>query len=830
MADASAQACAAEAYPVYTAQVAVEAASYGFDTLFSYLIPEGMLSAVKSGCRVIVPFGRSNKRVQGLVFSITPFKEREQGLKSVLSVLDEEPVIREEMFAVISYLKEHTFCTWYDAVRTVLPLGMNVDVKQSYTVCADLKTLDFESFPPMEQTLLRLLEKSSHERQVNALLDYASIPENKKIVLSLIEKGIVQKEDILKKRVREKTMRLLRLTERAQDEGIAFTAKQKPVIAFLQQAGFASAKEVCYYCGVSDSVIKGLTAKGYIETYEQPVKEEPIKKWSISSPKEIVLSESQQQAADGILALAKSGSPQAALLYGVTGSGKTQVYIKLIDAVLESGKQAMMLVPEIALTPQMVSGFEDLFGDQVAVMHSGLSVAERLRQWKRIQSGEAGIVIGTRSAVFSPCQRLGIIILDEEGEASYKSDSSPRYHARDIAALRCARHNCLLLLGSATPSIESFYRASKGRYQLFTLSERYSTAALPQVTLVDLKEEEKAGNFSSCSRKLQFELAQNLKKGEQSILLINRRGYRSVVQCMECGKVLECPNCDAPLTYHKVNGRLMCHYCGYSQEAVSICPSCGSGYLKYMGQGTQRIEDELKTLFPEARVLRMDTDAVGSRAGYEKKFSQFSTGEYDIMVGTQMIAKGLDFPRVTLVGVINADQGLFSPDYRSPQRVFSLLCQVVGRSGRSTLPGRAIIQTYSPDNDVIRYAARQDYKAFYEYEIKFRRLMLYPPFCDICNVGFSGGQDLGTKESADRFVSLLYAKATESQESAVTLRVLGVTEAPLHRLSGRFRYRVLIKCRFDQAFRALLAQTAKEFLLTGENKGITLSIDINGQL
>ncbi len=821
---------AAGAGASYTAQVAVEAASYGFDTLFSYLIPAGMLPYVQCGCRVVVPFGRSNKRVQGLVFSLSPLKEREQGLKSVLSVLDEEPVINEEMFSIISYLKEHTFCTWYDAVRTVLPLGMSVDIKQSYTVCTDLKTLDFKRFSPMEQTLLRLLAKSNHEGQINALLDYASIPENKKIVLSLIDKGIIRREDIFKKRVKEKTVRLLRLTERALDEGISFTAKQKPVIAFLRQAGFASSKEVCYYCGVSDSVIKGLTAKGYIEAYEQPVKEEPVKKWSLSSPKDIVLSEAQRQVADGILSLVQSGAPQAALLYGVTGSGKTQVYIKLIDAVLESGKQAMMLVPEIALTPQMVSGFEELFGDQVAVMHSGLSVSERMRQWKRIQRGDAKIVIGTRSAVFSPCARLGIIILDEEGEGSYKSDAAPRYHARDIAALRCATHRCLLLLGSATPSIESFYRAEKGRYRLFTLEERYSSAVLPQVALVDLKEEEKAGNFSSCSRKLQFEIEQNLKNGEQSILLINRRGYRSVVQCMECREVLECPNCDAPLTYHKANGRLMCHYCGYSQEAVSVCPSCGSGYLKYMGQGTQKIEDELKKLFPCARVLRMDTDSVGSRVGYERKFSQFAAGEYDIMVGTQMIAKGLDFPKVTLVGVINADQGLFSPDYRSPQRVFSLLCQVVGRSGRSNLPGRAIIQTYSPDNDVIRYAARQDYRAFYAYEIQFRRAMLYPPFCDICNIGFSGGQDVGTRESANRFVSLLYVKATDGMENAVTLRVLGVTEAPLHRLSGRFRYRVLIKCHCDHAFRTLLAQTAKEFLSARENKGIALSIDINGQL
>ena len=812
----------------HAALVAVEAAAYGFDKLFSYQVLPEQLATLKRGCRVIVPFGRSNKRVQGLVFEIKPLKDREK-LKSILSVLDETPIVTEEMFSVISYLQEHTFCTWYEAIRTVLPLGLNVDIRQAYSVCADLNTLDLAEFTPMEQTLLRLLRKSGHQAQINALLDYASIPENKKIVLSLIDKGIVHQEDILKQRVAEKTVRVLQIAPTVDLTEAQLTAKQRPVIDFLQQTGYATVKEVCYYCGVTESVIKTLTDKGYIESYRQPVELPPVKKWAVSSPKEITLSEKQQEITDGILKLTDTGKPQAALLYGITGSGKTQIYIRLIDAVLDKGRQAMMLVPEIALTPQMVSGFEDLFGDRVAVLHSGLSVAERLRQWKRIQSGEAKIVIGTRSAVFAPCHDIGIIILDEEGEASYKSDSAPRYHARDVAALRCAKHNAVLLLGSATPSVESFYRAQKERYHLFTLEERYSNAVLPQVTLIDLNEEEKAGNFLSCSRKLQFELEENLKNGEQSILLINRRGYRSAVQCMECKEPLQCPNCDVPLTYHKANGRLMCHYCGYSQESINICPHCGSGYLKYLGQGTQKIEDELSQMFPKARILRMDTDSTGSRLSYEQNFADFSAGKYDIMVGTQMIAKGLDFPKVTLVGVINADQGLFSPDYRSPQRVFSLLCQVVGRSGRSDIPGRAIIQTYAPDNDIIRYAARQDYRSFYEYEISFRKGMLYPPFCDICNAGFSGKEPGHIEQSAERFVAALYRNAASVNEK-ITVRVLGVTPAPLYRMSGRYRYRVLIKCRCNPAFRTVLSQTAKWFLNQNEHKNITLSIDINGQV
>ncbi len=811
------------------ALVAVEAAAYGFDKLFSYQIPQEMLPVLKKGCRVIVPFGRSNKRVQGLVFDIIKLADRDK-LKSVLSALDEMPIVTEEMFHIITYLKEHTFCTWYEAVRTVLPLGLNVDVKQAYSVCADLNTLNLDDFTPMEQTLLRLLRKSGHQAQINALLDYASIPENKKIVLSLVDKGIVQQEDILKQRVKEKTERMLQLCDRIDFTGVRLTEKQRPVVEFLEQMGCASVKEVCYYCGITEAVTRNMLEKGYLEVYQKPVEIEAVKKWAVSSPKDIVLSQAQQSVANGILKLCNTGLPQAALLYGITGSGKTQVYIKLIDAVLDAGKQAMMLVPEIALTPQMVGGFESLFGDHVAVLHSGLSVSERLRQWKRIQKGEAQIVIGTRSAVFAPCAKIGIIILDEEGEASYKSDSAPRYHAREIAALRCAEHGAVLLLGSATPSVESFYKAQKGKYHLFTLEERYSNAVLPQVTLIDLNEEEKAGNFLSCSRKLQFELSENLKNGEQSILLINRRGYRSVVQCMECKEVLECPNCDVPLTYHKANGRLMCHYCGYSHPSVNICPHCGSAYLKYLGLGTQKIENELETLFPDAHILRMDTDSTGSRLAYEQKFSDFAAGKYDIMVGTQMIAKGLDFPKVTLVGVINADQGLFSPDYRSPQRVFSLLCQVVGRSGRSEIPGRAIIQTYAPDNDVIRFAARQDYQAFYDYEISFRKGMLYPPFCDICNIGFSGLQELKTRQAADEFVSRLYQNAAGFTAGKLTMRVLGITPSPLHRMSNRYRYRVLVKCRCNEAFREILSRTAKAFLNESSHKNITLSIDINGQV
>ncbi len=814
---------------IYAALVAVEAAAYGFDTLFSYLIPEEMRPAVKRGCRVIVPFGRSNKRVQGLVFSIEPVEERKR-LKSLLSLLDETPIVTEEMFGIISHLQQHTFCTWYEAVRTVLPLGLNVDVKQAYEVVADLEQLDFSTFPPLEQTLLQLLRQSDKQAQVNALLDYASIPEKKKIILSLIEKGIVKKDDVFKTRVTEKMQRMVKLCEDVDYDGIVLTAKQRPVVEFLLQTGYAAAKEVCYYCGITQSVITGMLEKGLLEGYTMPVAEAKPKPKAIASPKDIILSQAQKEVADGIMALCTKEKPQAALLYGITGSGKTQVYIRLIDMVLDAGKQAMMLVPEIALTPQMVSGFENLFGDRVAVLHSGLSVSERLRQWKRIKSGEAPIVIGTRSAVFAPCENIGIIIMDEEGESSYKSDAAPRYHARDIAALRCATHNAVLLLGSATPSIESFYKAQKGRYHLFTLKERYSGAVLPQVTLVDLSEEEKAGNFSSCSRKLRFELEENLKRGEQSILLINRRGYRSVVQCMECKETLQCPNCDVPLTYHKANGRLMCHYCGYSQESVSICPHCGSGYLKYQGLGTQKIEDELSELFPDARILRMDTDSTGSRMAYEQKFTDFSEGKYDIMVGTQMVAKGLDFPKVTLVGVINADQGLFSPDYRSPGRIFSLLCQVVGRSGRSEIPGRAIIQTYAPENDVIRYAAHQDYDAFYEYELSFRKGMLYPPFCDICNVGFSGKEERKTELAAQGFVSMLQEAVATAGGEGITMRVLGVTPAPLHRVSNRFRYRVLIKCRCNEAFRSILSQTAKAFLRHTDYKNITLGIDINGQV
>lgn len=811
------------------AQVYVEKAIYAIDKPFSYHVPKELRETLKRGCRVLVPFGGSNRKVQGLVVEVCPENMPNPKLKPVAAQLDREPLISEEMFGVIEFLVSHTFCTWYEAVRAVLPTGANVGVTEFYRLTRPLEASELEALPRGERRLVEFLRTAKSSRELNAFLDVRQNPAKTAVVKSLLSKGIIAAEDRVRQRVSPRTVRMVRLSEGFDPETESLTKKQREVAELLAKVGTSMPKELCYLCGVTEAVLRTLAKRGAVSYYDQEVEDLPADGVpATQNLAEVTLSEDQQAACDGIWELVEEDRANAALLYGVTGSGKTQVYIKLIERVIARGRTAMMLVPEIALTPQLVAKFRALFGGVVAVIHSSLSPGERLEEDKRIRAGQASIVIGTRSAVFAPLENLGLIIMDEEGEGSYKSDSSPRYHARDVAKLRCVQHRATLLLGSATPSIDSYYRAQNGTYSLFTLEDRYADANLPSVYLVDMLEEQRKKNTSPLSEILQEQLALNLENREQSILLINRRGYNTFATCMQCGEVITCPSCSVAMTYHRANGYLMCHYCGHTERFTSKCPSCGGNYLKLTGTGTQKLEDELSLILPKARLLRMDTDTTYSKYAYEKNFDAFHRGEYDILLGTQMIAKGLDFPNVTLVGVLAADSGLYSTDYRASERVFSLITQVVGRSGRSGKAGRAYIQTYDPENPVINFAAHQDYRAFYEDEIVSRKAMIYPPFCDIVTLGFASPDEEAAQAAALRASEIL--RETASRAEHVALKVMGVAPASIYRISGKYRYRIVVKCRLNPALRAVFAEV---LALCGKERiasGVTITADVNGEM
>ena len=521
--------------------------------------------------------------------------------------------------------------------------------------------------------------------------------------------------------------------------------------------------------------------------------------------------------------------PAGALLYGVTGSGKTAVFFRLIASVLKKGKTALMLVPEISLTPQMVNRFKEYFGENIAVLHSSLSLGQRTDEFKRIKNSEAKIVIGTRSAVFAPLSDIGIIIMDEEGEHTYKSDTSPRYHARDVAIQRCGFHNSVLVMASATPSLESFYYAKSGRFHLFEIRNRYNDAVLPEVEIIDMQQEAESGNDSLFSRRLMDKIGENLNRNEQTILLLNRRGFNTYVTCLDCKKPIACPKCGIPLTYHKKNDKLMCHYCGFAMDNVSVCPECGSDHLHTGGVGTQRVEDELIKAFPKSRILRMDADTTYSRYSYEENFKAFENGEYDIMLGTQMIAKGLNFPNVTLVGVVSLDKALFTGDFRSYERTFSLITQVAGRSGRGDKAGFAYLQTFVPDHYVLNLAAQQDYDEFYEQEIALRQSLTYPPFCDICVIGFSSTIESMAIEASEWFVDNM-SKFIKDKGIKIPLRALGPAPCTLERINNKYRYRLILKCKNSKTFRGVISYMLSEFYKNKSFVKVSIYADINGDI
>ncbi len=806
--------------------VGIENVSYHFDILYGYIVPEALFEKVSVGSRVIVSFGKGNSKRQGIVFG---FEKAESGkkYKKILEVLDENAALTKEMIEIAKFLKERTFCTYFEAAKVQLPVGFNYKINVTYVALAENRNSD--NLSTQEKNVYDYMLSKVGYLSKKKIFDDCALSQSSDVLERLIEKGFVQKNVAAKKQVGE----LFEKTASLNVFGVEFensleklTKKQTEVMNVLHDVGSAKVRELCEITGVSSAVIDALKKKKLVNVADVDVYRIPKSVLeNEQKTSKITLTAMQSKAYRNLLEKYRNGGG-VSLLYGVTGSGKTSVFLKLIDDVLDDGKNAIVMVPEISLTPQMVVLFKGRYGNEVAIFHSALSMGERKDEYRRVRSGEVKIVVGTRSAVFAPFENIGLIVIDEEQEHTYKSESSPRYHARDVARFRAKWHGALLLLASATPSIESFSLAQKGVYSLETLTERYGDAVLPDVSVVDMKAERQKGNKHYISLELLERLKANIKDQKQSILLINRRGYNTFVACDSCGSVVTCPNCSISLTFHISNKKLMCHYCGYTTDFKTKCDVCGKENVRYSGYGTQRIEEELHNLLPEARILRMDTDSNSGRYAFEKNITAFGNNEYDIMLGTQMVAKGLNFENVTLVGVINADQQLNNDDFRSEELTFDLLTQVVGRSGRGRNKGTAVIQTITPENDIIRLAKEQDYNAFYKNEIEIRRFMIYPPFCDICSICAVSDDELKALSAARLFLEE-FRKVVSAEKDKVKVIALPVMPPRIAKVNNKFRYRIIIKCKNTAEFRKIISKLLVEFGASKTFGDVTMVADIN---
>lgn len=803
------------------AKIAVEAATYAIDKPYSYIVPGDMEVAV--GCRVLVPFGRGNRTSEGIVLSLE--QARPDGpLKSLRLNLDGSPIITQREIRMALWMRQRYFCTFYDAIRTILPAAVWYHYRE-------LWQLSGGSLPPElnEKETALCLTLSDGAKDTTLLRE--TYGEGVLSVLHSMEKrGLVTRQTVSRRNVQDKTLRLVRLVLPPEEAALWAQSRKKSaprmyeaVTFLLQQRDETAVHELCYFTGVTRATVTALEKRGIVELYTKEQYRIPENTRGVKA-ETITLNDEQQQAFQAILPRTLSGDGGVTLLQGVTGSGKTLVYIRLAQELLARGRTVMILVPEIALTPQMMARFTAYFGERVALLHSSLRLSERYDQWKRIRRGEATIVLGTRSAVFAPLEKLGLIIMDEEQEGSYESERAPCYHARDIARYRCATEGCHLVLGSATPTVETAWHAKNGDYQLALLRQRYNRRQLPQVILADMRQEIRQGNLTAISQPLYQELKANLERGEQSILFLNRRGSSRQLLCPNCGYVPQCPRCSVYLTYHSANQRLMCHYCGYSEKAAESCPECGTA-LRYLGFGTQRVEEELHALFPETPVLRMDADTVS--AGHEAILREFDEKKIPILIGTQMVAKGLDFENVTLVGVVAADMSLYVDHYRASERTFSLLTQVIGRAGRGGKTGRAVIQTFTPGNDVIQAAAAQDYERFYTGEIRLRQLRCDPPFADQLMVTVTGPEESAVRRAIREICDSLLSAAKQPPYDALGLMILGPAPAPVVRVNDRYRYRVTVIGRNDKTLRGLLSSFMKAFSKRGENRGMQIYTDCN---
>lgn len=815
------------------AKIAVASATYTIDRPYDYKIPPELEDKLLAGMRVLVPFGAGNRRTDGIALAVTEGEDNSK-LKSVIALLDDAPLLDHELLNLALWMREQYFCTVYDAARAILPAGLWFSLQDCWKLNEGIdREMAYEAAGTSSKAkhLVELLVANDGCVEMRRIRAAFGTEDPNPAIRMLEAKGTIVNLTSTARGVGDKTEQIAVLAIPPEEAMAAVQSKRRraplqyAVVEQLCALGRVSAQELCYFTGASSTTLKALVRQGLILMERQEVFRRPQLP-EAAEAEEIVLNSEQEQVYQGLKELASHQAASGALLYGVTGSGKTKVYIKLIFDVLSRGKTALVMVPEIALTPQLMQVFAAHFGSQIAILHSSLSAGERYDEWKRARSGAARVVIGTRSAVFAPLPDLGLIILDEEQEPSYKSEQTPRYHARDVAKYRCAKNQALLLLGSATPAVESMYFAAVGRYHLFSLPHRYSDCGLPDVTIVDMKQELKEGNGSVISRELAQALSDTIARGEQAILFINRRGTNRMVACGECGYVPNCPRCSVSLTYHSANRRLMCHYCGHSQPLPEACPECG-GILNFVGAGTQKVEEELKTLFPSVPVLRMDADTVTATRSHETILTEFRRKKVPILVGTQMVAKGLDFPNVTLVGVIAADQSLYIGDFRAGERSFSLLTQVVGRAGRGTKRGHALIQTYTPHNDVIQYAAKQDYDSFYAEEIEIRRACGYPPFGDMMVITASGLEESAVLHTCLRLRQELTRALDGTRYQNIGYRLLGPAPAAVAKVNERYRYRLTLQAANQKPLRELIAYLIQQAQRDKMNRGVSLFVDVN---
>ena len=813
---------------------------YSIDVTYDYFIPPKMRGEIGRGSFVAVPFGRSNRRMMAVVWELTHAPEFKDA-KPIDSVCFDRPPLSEEMILLSEFMKEHFLCTIGEAVRCAMPAAAIGKMEEFYYPNPTAGPDSASKNNPIDLFVYEYIV-SAGGRTMDSLKVKFGAAAARESIERLLAKGCIGKELHVGRVAGESFENYYSLAISSADAERILKGEgdiklrssiHKAIIAALLRADeLVSAQTLARDCSAGTAQFKALIDKGLIKLDARRIFRDSV----YTSPavegvsREITLNAEQAAACDEIVAQLDSGKPAASLLFGVTGSGKTSVIIKAIDEALGRGRGVIMLLPEIALTPQTLRIFNSRYGDRVALIHSGLSAGERFDSYSRIRSGEADLVVGTRSAVFAPVNDLGLIIIDEEHESTYKSDTTPKYHARDIARFRCAHNNAVMLLSSATPSIESFTKAREGKYKLLTLKNRYGDAVLPEVKIYDMRNEQRGGNLSPIGRLLKEELSAASERGEQSVLFLNRRGYNTSVSCRSCGETLTCPNCSISLNYHTKRGTydegfLFCHFCGFKSRVPDECPSCHSEHLQKIGFGTQRIEREIKELLPEKRVLRMDADSTGTKNSLPELLTKFKNREADVLLGTQMVTKGHDFPDVTLVGVLLADMSIYMDDYHANERTFSMLTQVIGRAGRAEKRGIAVIQTNNPDNDTIKMACAQDYEAFYESEIRLRKLLVFPPYCDIALINISCGDEKQALISATK-VRQEIDRHQNLEFKDVQIMVFGPFESPVYKAEGKFRMRIVIKCRLNKRTREFFSTLLSEFGKNNKSRAV-MSINLN---
>jgi primosomal protein N' (replication factor Y) len=794
------------------ASVVVDVPAKQTDKTFDYQIPDKWLDIIRPGIRVIVPFGP--RKIQGFVTDIKASSDFDK-LRDIIEPIDLVPVLNKELLELGTWLTENTLSFKIITYQAMLPAALKAKYEKKVCLAPGIE---------LEELTEELQPLFEHNRELDWELVLNSNLERK--LHKEVQTGKLEVIYEVKERLHKKKLKYVlpllsaESLEKELEQIPARAGKQRELISYFIEHPEPVEYRKLQDLGLSASAVKPLVAKGLIEEKDMEVYRDPYENREFKRTSPLTLTASQQEAIEPILGSIQNNQHQVFLLYGVTGSGKTEIYLQSIQDVINKGKEAIVLVPEISLTPQMVNRFKGRFGNQVAVMHSGLSAGEKYDEWRKIQRKEVKVVVGARSAIFAPFENLGIIIIDEEHETSYKQEEMPRYHARDVAIERARKYSCPVVLGSATPSLESFARAKKGLYQLLTLPSRMNDHALPSVEIIDMREELRNGNRSMFSRTLLEKLKDRLEKKQQTVLFLNKRGFSSFVMCRDCGYVVNCPNCDISLTYHRATEQMKCHYCGYEGRVPSVCPECGSEHIRYFGTGTQKVEEELGKILPDARVIRMDVDTTTRKGSHERLLTDFQEGKADILLGTQMIAKGLDFPNITLVGVLSADTMLHLPDFRSSEKTFQLLTQVSGRAGRHELPGEVVIQTYTPEHYSIEFSGKQDYDLFYNQEMMVRKIHKYPPFYYLSLINVSHEQLMTAVSVTEKIVH--YVRTRLSNETVV----LGPVASPIPRINNRYRYQCLIKYKREPN----LTETLKNILNQYEKQaqtGLQVAVDTN---